>query len=852
MDVQSFNLNQKIRHLLSKDKAIPSTADQETDSKFYQETRQERYLTCCSCIVLYLNDDSTTSESVRAVLEEHGDLKSFIEELLKAPLKLKVDDESSCVSGRLNTLYCLLGMRILHSYYLGMSKTEAGKEVLSECINEGWINHFNLVNRLMKHFFIIAKDSNDKRLHVEILEFYGLLVQILMIWWADQSDNHENDQRKNVAQSMIQSGCLQDTKQQSAWIFDDYFTYFNHSDATQFDDKDSSNNQEVSNGDKMNDPKHIMLHILSSILSQSEESSIVQKNQFEVAVVNFFDYHQQLTHITNMSLFSSMNKTSQSKTLEKSTLMNMLRFITTPVASLPSEMKEKALETKLLLHTALLSLVHTEVISSNDNANGIIQLMSSNASVKSKALKPDHEVTALMQRVFVMNLSAILDHFTAHSIEKSDDEKKQTVITVNGIRTLTLDILSTLLDKCGIDWILCNNESGSTHGQSSMFCTIMRLVVGELRLVMGHLVDQIYTNEEKRLESSNTIEVVNDEDTNEIFKQYHLTRIEHCIDIGLFGLKVMLDFADDDKNDPLKFTPDAILHVKHSFDDMLDSVVQFLLHMDLSTEMNVDNSDECWDYGTLLCSRFLGAYLDDVDIFDYDTNSTDNQESRGQSGYDMKGDVQEVDAKRAPVTSQTLFAAVRNTLLLHFKLIKTTGQTEIKGVGVVTLFPCICNILCNSIDDELNEEMRQRRIKLTRKYLLKEPGLESIICTVLDQSLKCTKCAVNIAEAEVYLQTETLCNFVVKSLFQFMMNSSKQQLDSKDEAVIQALFNSMSQWLRYIVHDAPNDFHLKEKSNQITGTMLSTVMSIRKHARRGFWDRLNSETRSLMNEIGLM
>jgi hypothetical protein len=59
------------------------------------------------------------------------------------------------------------------------------------------------------------------------------------------------------------------------------------------------------------------------------------------------------------------------------------------------------------------------------------------------------------------------------------------------------------------------------------------------------------------------------------------------------------------------FNPDAILHIKHSLNDMLNSVVQLLLYGKISLTVNDADIDKkrLWEEGALYCCRYLGAYL---------------------------------------------------------------------------------------------------------------------------------------------------------------------------------------------------------------------------------------------------
>ena len=102
---------------------------------------------------------------------------------------------------------------------------------------------------------------------------------------------------------------------------------------------------------------------------------------------------------------------------------------------------------------------------------------------------------------------------------------------------------------------------------------------------------------------------------------------------------------------------------------MLNSVVQFLLFGKISLTVNDADTDKkrLWEEGVLYCCRCFGAYLSEVDIFEYDDgadNIEGDEEGRNPNTNANVIDGYPTEGTKTATSSHRLSMALRNGLLL--------------------------------------------------------------------------------------------------------------------------------------------------------------------------------------------
>lgn len=285
-----------------------------------------------------------------------------------------------------------------------------------------------------------------------------------------------------------------------------------------------------------------------------------------------------------------------------------------------------------------------------------------------------------LQRLLTVGISSILDD----AIVGPKDASQRAIV-----RNETMRRLATLVYRCGVDWMrvvvgaadakddgteeertvqgnssnrkkksLPPPPSPSPLGEAAIFCTIARLVAGELRISLGSVMD----------------------DEHDAAGSKGDTTVEYCIGTMVSFLHVILQLVDDDSEDDssgegggsdtvvpsvprciISFNTDAILHTRHTFEDALDAVVQFLS----SSSSSLSDEPSCgvtqrsvWDDCSHRCCRFLGAYLSEIDIWE-------RQDDIIEDDNDNKGTIDMVGMEhraRKGLSSVQLLIAVRRGL----------------------------------------------------------------------------------------------------------------------------------------------------------------------------------------------
>ncbi|GFH55950.1 hypothetical protein CTEN210_12426 [Chaetoceros tenuissimus] len=433
------------------------------------------------------------------------------------------------------------------------------------------------------------------------------------------------------------------------------------------------------------------------ILNHDYENDQGLQQQFKNSTVNFFSIFATISLATNVSPILSNDFIIQ---------MTKILFET----NREKDNKRISIEQQYLLHFSVLVFALKSVSGINSANKKEFDLI---AALKQSA--PNQELVNAIQKLILSGITSLLQ--SNETDAKDDNETKnsnqpsmQRVITM--IRTMTIQLLTELLESCGTNWMRSSSNNSSSLGSCASFCMMTRLVAGELRIDLGKLVDcSLYQRDPDVKKKPISKEIIDDDID---------TRIESCIRVALFILKVMLDIADEN-DQSLHFNNDAILHVRHTMEDFLDSSVQFLLE-----EVNMQVL-EGWPRCAYECCRYLGAYLAQINVFDYDVEQSEMYE-RGlqyESTVKKHGGIDN-DQDHKQITTVDLLRAVNNSVDLvsnpAFRRKESSKRDTDEGMKSVVMFPCILSILTCCEEDPTG-----RHANLVKEHLFRNTKVSSLI-----------------------------------------------------------------------------------------------------------------------------
>ena len=459
---------------------------------------------------------------------------------------------------------------------------------------------------------------------------------------------------------------------------------------------------------------------------------------------------------------------------------------------------EMSQETRSLLHYALLAYISRNVSISMESMEcmdmdvdmddqvkisdelGLLFHLSSTRSTGMQQSDRRCDLASSIQKLIFSGITSLDDSQERSSSSSSasasgginsDFQNNGRNVNVHGmIRTMAIRLLANLMDNIGIEWMRTLSTEGSL-GEAASFCMMTRLIAGEQRIVLGRLLDvALSIKDPDNQGNGNAVATVRvappgGEGWFEVSGD--------CIRIGLHALRTMLDMASDDDDDGdddggrpshnigIRFNPDAILHVRHSLEDFLDSCVQFLLE-DISDDAFVQ-----WRDCAHACCRYLGAYLAQVNVFDYDAedNDDDNDESEEQS-------------ERKTTSSVNLLRAMRNGLNICLKSDMDSGRCSHEGtytMRTMTLFPCLLATLacCEN----------PRHTTIVEKHLLKDTTLSTAIETAL-----------NLIESKGYntaaqLTNISWCCLLIESMLDFRTTATSTSTSTRSSKGQKTILN---------------------------------------------------------------
>ena len=393
------------------------------------------------------------------------------------------------------------------------------------------------------------------------------------------------------------------------------------------------------------------------------------------------------------------------------------------------------------------------------------------------------EIKASNEKIVKPMLKLILTGITSsHSTEQSVKE----TTGEDMVRTLTIRMLANLMETLGIGWMKIDSNKGLL-GESGTFCALARLVAGELRIALGRLVDLSMAIKDP------------DQDVVSIPPQEGdwLLRSEGCIEIALYALRTMLDMAVDDNQiieTEISFNADSILHIRHSLENFLDSCVQFLL------EDVTDNSFSHWRSCMFACCRFFGAYLAQVNIFDYDTPNNDGEE---ESAEEQKS-----------TTSVNLLRALRNGLIMCCK--NEDGNDSVSSLKAITLFPClIATLTCCE---------NRRQIDMMERHLFKDAAPSRTVEKILNMSTERLRSSTHSS-----LENISWCCLLVDSMLDVSKRTKRSVIVLNKIDIVKALRTTAVRLLEMVVQTDASSNSVEEDIHrtldQISHSLTAVVYS---------------------------
>jgi hypothetical protein len=407
----------------------------------------------------------------------------------------------------------------------------------------------------------------------------------------------------------------------------------------------------------------------------------------------------------------------------------------------------------------------------------------------------DDDFMSLLQKLVLSGISSLLD--------SKGQTRRETMFEFHSIktiiRTMTIHILGHLLETCGVEWTKPRHENSTgSLGTAGNYCTMMRLVAGEFRIVLGRIVD----DQSMRTNGDNHAKTEKTQDDN-IMTNNNALEVLHtcrdCIRIGLLALKHMLDLAsekeeEDSSNDTrqphtdsLDFNTDSILHIRQTLEDFLNSCIQFVLE-ETNQHTFVHWKNEC----AFECCRFIGAYLSQIDIFDYDVMEKERHE---EDNYYYTHNTHE----STQIDTVTILRAIKQCMEICF--VWDDEQDKVSQSKAMTIFPCLLSILtcCND----------SRHASLVTKYLFRSTTISSTIEKILNSIVESTNKTDPFSfSLDENINVISWCCFLITAIAEFQSTRQKQVttkiMDKQNMASL--LVRVSEQYFERIQQDGTADF----------------------------------------------
>ena len=337
------------------------------------------------------------------------------------------------------------------------------------------------------------------------------------------------------------------------------------------------------------------------------------------------------------------------------------------------------------------------------------------------------------------------------------------------IRRQIYAAIAVLSDTFGLRWMANVTMAGETTTNSDLgaaagCCTLIRLAAGELRIALGWILGVDDDNNETKGDPQ--------------MSMVYMDIVKHCLSICRAALRLMVDLSEavevEDAPLPTDFGPFAILHVRHSILDALDSSIQYLKEKPHERKTSDGNFSCIWDFcpdpveGTVYafrtighqCSNFLFAYVSETDIFE--------DESSGM-------------AENAPAPGTIISAMSASLQLIRCKGM-SRGETKAfehrlhqEDYLVAPLLPGLAALLSPFVADEMH--LMGLRTKAIEDPLFSDSILSNCIADTLHQlagsieQAMDSKGGINYEKITSLLASLDLCALVLDGIVSFHMKT---------------------------------------------------------------------------------
>ena len=275
------------------------------------------------------------------------------------------------------------------------------------------------------------------------------------------------------------------------------------------------------------------------------------------------------------------------------------------------------------------------------------------------------------------------------------------------------------------------NTSDVEHrlGQTWPLCTLVRLAAGEFRLALGRYVTKLEKGEASELPKEN------------ILSGGIESEIHPCARIVTEAVEVMTTIAEDE-NAISTWSPDAILHVRKSLEDALNSSVQYFTSEELLLGVTTPSrNDVCSDEVGTSCCLVMGTIAAELEV---------DHLLCPPISDDDKSSTNETKEESKVVGSSSFPHALRSSIMfchaLGEKRFGNDSDNTLAGKEssyeyqepLTYLLPCIMSLVSNVSSDE--EESKSSSIGEQLRFALmtlsKDNCLVLIISKLLNRASK--------------------------------------------------------------------------------------------------------------------
>jgi hypothetical protein len=200
------------------------------------------------------------------------------------------------------------------------------------------------------------------------------------------------------------------------------------------------------------------------------------------------------------------------------------------------------------------------------------------------------------------------------------------------------------------------------------------------------------------------------------------------------------------------------------------------------------------------CCRFFGAYLAQVNIFDYDTPNNDGEE---ESAEEQKS-----------TTSVNLLRALRNGLIMCCK--NEDGNDSVSSLKAITLFPClIATLTCCE---------NRRQIDMMERHLFKDAAPSRTVEKILNMSTERLRSSTHSS-----LENISWCCLLVDSMLDVSKRTKRSVIVLNKIDIVKALRTTAVRLLEMVVQTDASSNSVEEDIHrtldQISHSLTAVVYS---------------------------